>query len=192
MSDLVEHAKTGNLLGLRACLASGAITAAELTDAAIAALNAVQPEPLSVLLEAGANPSAKLPGHGWSLLHLAVEQDDIDGVRLLLQHGADVNAGDMNGVTPLHHAVDFEADTAHQTGRSRPPRVIRLLLEAGADPSAKDHTGQTPIDVAQDYSYDEAVQLMAMFAASRTSTSNPHNSQHGGVREAKPGGGEDE
>ncbi|WMV22048.1 hypothetical protein MTR67_015433 [Solanum verrucosum] len=42
---------------------------------------------------------------GCSLLHLACQTADIGMVELLLQHGANINACDSRGQTPLHHSV---------------------------------------------------------------------------------------
>ena len=76
-----------------------------------------------------------------------------DVARLLLEHGADVNAriehgavivGDDNdhkGKTPLHFAV---ADR----GRVE---VVRVLLEHGANVGAEDDKGRTPLHDAADY-----------------------------------------
>ncbi len=47
-------------------------------------------------------------------------------VRLLLKHGADPNARDLNGQTTLHHAAGASYDS------------VKLLLAAGADPKARD------------------------------------------------------
>ncbi|OGG51596.1 MAG: hypothetical protein A3F84_17740 [Candidatus Handelsmanbacteria bacterium RIFCSPLOWO2_12_FULL_64_10] len=52
----------------------------------------------------------------------------------LIVHGADANAADWNGVTPLHRACRF--------GYSG---IVKVLLEHGADVDARDVTGATPL-----------------------------------------------
>ena len=62
-------------------------------------------------------------------------------VRLLLEHGAEVDARRADGMTPLHAAA--------WRGLGR---VVQELLDAGADPAATatsgPHAGQTPADTA--------------------------------------------
>ncbi len=55
----------------------------------------------------------------------------------LLERGANVNARDRNGQTPLHRAA--AADNID---------LVRLLLSRKARPGARDGTGSTPLDVA--------------------------------------------
>ena len=108
-----------------------------------------------LLLEHGANVNAKVQGH-WTPLHCAAWQDDSaqtsDGdtpihrasenrhvviARLLLKHGADVNALGKGEWTPLH--------TASRLGHLE---IGKLLLEYGADVNAKDYEYCTPLYVA--------------------------------------------
>jgi Ankyrin repeats (many copies) len=51
--------------------------------------------------------------------------------------GADPNATDMDGVTPLHRAV-----------RTRSAPAVQALLEGGANPTRRNKRGSTPMQVA--------------------------------------------
>ena len=88
--------------------------------------------------ELGIEPSEGLhltPVAGGTLLHLAVEYDDIDAARWLIERGADVNAKSsidadgFGGHTPLFHTV--------VTLAAPDDRNARLLLEQGAEPNAR-------------------------------------------------------
>jgi Ankyrin repeats (3 copies)/Ankyrin repeats (many copies) len=74
---------------------------------------------------------------------------DSSVVRLLLEHGADVNAQGLNGWTPLHLA-SFKGAL----------EVVRPLLEHGADVEAKDNGGETALQVAASSGRDEVVKLL--------------------------------
>jgi ankyrin repeat protein len=56
-------------------------------------------------------------------------------VQLLLGAGADANARDKAGMTPLMHAA----------GGNVPVGAIKVMLKAGADVNARDDTGMTPL-----------------------------------------------
>ena len=72
------------------------------------------------------------PVAGTTLLHMALEYDDLETARWLIEHGADVNAraavdaDGFGGHTPLFHAVV-------SLGK-RDDAKARLLLDHGADP----------------------------------------------------------
>lgn len=64
-------------------------------------------------------------------LHIAVRDEAIKFTKLLLQHGANINAQDDKGCTPLHDHTN--------------PGVIRLLIQHGADPNIVNKAGSTPL-----------------------------------------------
>ena len=68
----------------------------------------------------------------------ATQNDAIEAIRLCLDHGADVNAFNVNGQTALHAAAGRGADA-----------VVKFLAERGAKVTFKDKQGRTPLDVAQ-------------------------------------------
>jgi len=58
-------------------------------------------------------------------------------IEYLLSAGANVNARDANGATPLHRAV-----------RTRSAAAVRALLAGGADLRLTNMNGSTPFDLA--------------------------------------------
>lgn len=79
-----------------------------------------------MLLERGADVNFRDEFEN-TLLHF---DHDIDMVKLLLQYGADPNAKNIEGITPLHEAVN----TAALIGDPASLEIIKLLVGHGADP----------------------------------------------------------
>jgi ankyrin repeat protein len=89
---------------------------------------------LEILLASG-----KLNDRSMStLLIRKCDWHDPDGLRLVLEHGADPNAITVWGVGPLHQAVR----------RDNSIGMIECLLDHGADPSLPNRDGKTPITIA--------------------------------------------
>ena len=102
------------------------------------AANRNAPELLTLLLETGADPNAKLPAGGGTPLHEAVSaRVEVGIVRALLRGGADPNSKEW-GNTPLYLAALLAED----------PEVVRALLDAGADPTIPGKRG-FPADEAR-------------------------------------------
>lgn len=72
-----------------------------------------------------------------SPLALAAARGHLAAVKLLLNHGADPNAGSGAAGTPLHRACEF--------GRLE---IVRALLKAGADSNAVDGENENPLQCA--------------------------------------------
>src|SRR5499426_2794268 len=72
---------------------------------------------------------------GSTALHHAAGYGPLDNLQLLIDKGADVNAKNRRGSTPLHWAIHDEAKA-------------RLLLAKGANVNAKQAQGRTPLYLA--------------------------------------------
>ena len=80
---------------------------------------------------------------GFQPLGLASFFGHVEGARLLVESGADVNSASRNNfkVAPLHSAVaEKDADTRYE--------LASLLLEHGADPNAHQQDDFTPLMAA--------------------------------------------
>ncbi|KAJ5796357.1 uncharacterized protein N7518_004897 [Penicillium psychrosexuale] len=64
---------------------------------------------------------------------------------LCLDSGADLDAQDLDGDTPLHVALHCYAFYGYLEARTE---FVRLLLESGADPNTQDSQGNTPLHIA--------------------------------------------
>lgn len=93
---------------------------------------------VKLLIELGADLNAQ-DGNGFSALHFAAQNFQVEPARSLCRAGAEVDLRDRHGNTPLWRAV-FDSK-----GRGE---MIRLLLESGADRKSKNKSGKTPLDLA--------------------------------------------
>lgn len=94
-----------------------------------------------LLLQRGSDPNAlSINALRNTPLHAGLSGPlDAEGARLLVEAGADVNARQHGGFTPLHSAANRGVI-----------EVIDLLLDRGADPSAAADDGRRPIDFARE------------------------------------------
>lgn len=119
---------------------------------------------VSFLIRKGANVNART-SHGYSALHMATGTRNSGPImRLLIDHGADVNATADNRTTVLQSAVQDESSEAFQ-----------MLLDRGANPEALNFFGSTVITDAV-LSRNEAI--VTMLLQRRVSLS--HFSSHKG------------
>jgi ankyrin repeat protein len=118
------------------------------TSALMAATLYASADCIKLLLDAGANPNAT-NATGATPLMWAVP--DLAKVKLLISHGADVNARSTNlQRTPLLIAARYPASI----------EVLRLLLDKGADLHAKDTNGASALSLATTYADVEVVRFL--------------------------------
>lgn len=86
-------------------------------------------------------------------LHVAARHGHAELVRYLLAHRADVSARDSRGMTPLHHACDYDhlemPVTQRETIERRHVEIVTALLASDAEVKARRHRDQaTPLRCA--------------------------------------------
>jgi len=86
----------------------------------------------------------------------------VDVMKLLIAHGANVNARGHAGDTALHHVVSYHYGFCME--------AVRLLLRNGADPNIRNDAGQTPAMVALETNVIEEATRLLMEAGSDVAT----------------------
>jgi len=102
-------------------------------------------ELVRLLLAAGADPNSAKNHRQSGPLHYAADGNgpdwnttrQVQTIQCLLDAGADIDAQDKNGASPLHRAV-----------RTRCASAVKCLLERGADARLKNKPGSTPFHLA--------------------------------------------
>jgi ankyrin repeat protein len=151
--DIFEAASLGHLDQLTACLRIAAAVNSPSKDGFTALHFACyfgQADAVLLLLGSGAavdsvaaNPTRVMP------LHSAASARNVAAARLLLEHGAPVNARQNGGWAPIHAAAQ-NGDEA----------MAELLLKHGADSEVVNDDGKTPAMIARQKGHETVAVLM--------------------------------
>jgi uncharacterized protein len=151
--DIFEAASLGYLQQLRECARDAAQLNSRSKDGFTALHFACffhQPQAVRMLIAAGAevdvvaaNPMKVMP------LHSAASSRNLEAARLLLEHGAAVNARQHGGWAPIHAAAQ-NGDRA----------MVELLLQHKADCKITNHEGKTPASLAREKGHEEIAVLL--------------------------------
>ena len=131
---------------------------------ALAASHNATDQVQSMLVQGGQDPDAVDSVSGRTALDYAASFNNLAMAKILLDHGAGVDARDPSGNTALHWAAErgniavmklliarkAMVDAADKQGITplmqaiahSQPRAVRLLIESGADPHKQDFTGR--------------------------------------------------
>ena len=153
--DVFEAAAVGDLGRLESLLQQDAVWVYQVSADGWGPLHLAAafggPEAAALLLAHGAHVHqfSRNPMHNQPLHSCIALSQDLRTVRLLIDQGADVNAAQAGGYTPLHQAA--------AAGRRE---LILLLLQAGADPRKLCDQGKTPADYARERHHEEIAELL--------------------------------
>jgi uncharacterized protein len=152
--DIFEATALGRIDRLKQCLRDDPSAVNSRSNDGFTALHFAcffgQPDAVRPLIESGAavdavaaNPMQVMP------LHSAASARNLEAARLLLEHGAPINARQQGGWVPLHAAV--------QNG-DRP--MVELLLKYRADPKLANDKGKTSAMLAREKGHAEIATLL--------------------------------
>jgi ankyrin repeat protein len=119
---------------------------------------------VKLLLDKGFDVETVVKGTGLTLLGIACQfiHGDAGMVEMLLEYGADVEARDSKGRSPLAIAAANASN----------PRIIVALLEAGADLEGADSKGATPLMMAALLENVDVVKVLLEYGASCEAVNN--------------------
>ena len=91
---------------------------------------------------------------------LAATQYEADGIQLLIEQGANVNAKTKAGRTALMQAIDGPKEFDNDKHVVYSPEIAKLLIASGADVNARDTAGDSALTLATRRGYREMIALL--------------------------------
>jgi ankyrin repeat protein len=151
---LVRERASWNETGIEAAAQTGQVEIVEYLLKAGAPLDICtaavlgQQEEVEAFLNTDPELVNAIGAHGIPLLYFPVIMGHKEITQVVLEHGANVNAG-QGGNTALHGAVLFNQ-----------AEMVSWLLDQGAIPDPLDYSGKTPLDLAVEKGFDEISTLL--------------------------------
>jgi ankyrin repeat protein len=149
-----------------------------------------QTEIIKLLLFKGSNANIKDHKWGHTPLHNAVTFCQIckpEIIYMLLEHGADIDAVDKKGMTPIQYVsnqpetvklliskganVNIQnasgATLLHSASGRGDSDLVKILLSNGAKPNIRDNNGKTPLDIAIQKKYTDIANVIKTHGGKR-------------------------
>lgn len=120
---------------------------------------------IKALLAAGADPSKTDAEGNTALLRICQTSKDLETVRLLVEHGSEVDFRSPHGETPLCALLVVPSNRKQFDG---PDPTAVYLLDHGADPNATSNGGVSPVEQAL-CANDETFKIMMGYCKSKES-----------------------
>lgn len=128
----------------------------ELDFALIAAAGKGRPEAALLLLASEASPNRQIAPTGHSSIIVAIRENQLETLVVLLEHGGDPNGTDQTGWRPLHHTVGPNYER---------PDAIRALVQHGAVVDGRDGLQRTALHRAAGFGHAESVRVLLALGA---------------------------
>lgn len=106
---------------------------------------------LPYLIERGCDLNDGDDEHGLTPLHAAALDHRLEAAKILLAHGAKVDAEDHYGNTPLYRAMFAYPDEMD---------MVRLLIKHGANPLHSNKSGVSPLDLAEQNQNEAVIKVL--------------------------------
>lgn len=119
-------------------------------------------EVMKYLLDHGADPNiaANEEEECVTPIFIAIQNNNLEAVKLLLSYGASVNVKNLNLETPLHQAC-----TNINSSTNNYPEIVEILFKHGADIEAKTSGDYTPLHCASSHGALDIVKILLQHGA---------------------------